>query len=149
MARRGPVPSSTEAEHRMRLTRRRDTSSELELRKKLWRLGLRYRVDIAPVPSLRYRADVVFPGARIAVFVDGCFWHGCPEHGTWPRANGEWWRDKLTQNIRRDRSADQAITAAGWTVVRVWEHDDPETGAHTVADLVAASSGRRASNREI
>jgi DNA mismatch endonuclease, patch repair protein len=122
----------------MLATRRRDTAPELALRRALHRLGLRYRVDVAPLPALRRRADVLFPGARVAVFIDGCFWHGCPEHGTSPRANAAFWHDKIAANQRRDADTDARLRTAGWEVVRVWEHQDPDTAARHVRQLVIA-----------
>jgi DNA mismatch endonuclease (patch repair protein) len=131
-----PPPSSAAARRRMLATRRRDTAPELALRRALHRLGLRYRIDIAPLPGLRRRADVLFPGVRVAVFVDGCFWHGCPQHGTIARANAAFWRDKIAANQRRDADTDARLRAAGWEVVRVWEHQDAETAARHVSQLV-------------
>jgi DNA mismatch endonuclease (patch repair protein) len=90
----------------------------------VWRRGLRYRVDVPLLPSLRRRADLVFPRARVAVFVDGCFWHGCPLHATAPKNNAAWWRNKLDRNVARDRDTDRRLIEAGWTVLRFWEHDD-------------------------
>lgn len=116
----------------MRATARRDTLPERRLRTVLHRRGLRYFVDRPPLAGMRRRADVVFPRARVAVFVDGCFWHGCPTHGTQPRANAEWWRDKLEGNKRRDRDTDRRLLEAGWRVVRVWEHEPPEQAAKRV-----------------
>lgn len=87
--------------------------------------GYRYRVDF-PLPGTRRRADIAFPGKRVAIFVDGCFWHVCPDHITWPKTNAAWWRSKLEGNQRRDRETDRMLTEAGWTVVRLWEHDDPQ-----------------------
>src|SRR4051794_36134828 len=92
-----PPPSSVHVQLRMQRQRTRDTAPEIALRSELHRRGLRYRVDAAPLPELRRRADVVFRSARLAVFVDGCFWHGCPDHGVQPRANAEWWRGKLAR----------------------------------------------------
>lgn len=120
----------------MRANRRRDTQPELAVRRELHRRGLRYRVDAAPVRGLRCRADLVFTRARVAVFVDGCFWHLCPEHGTSPSANGDWWRRKLLANVERDRRNDSALAAAGWRVVRVWEHEDPISAAERVSTAV-------------
>lgn len=117
----------------MRRQGRRDTKPELELRRELYRLGLRYRVDRAVLPGLRRRADVVFSRARIAIFVDGCFWHQCPTHGTLPKANDQWWADKLKANVARDRDTDDRLHAAGWTVVRLWEHDDMHVAAMKIA----------------
>jgi DNA mismatch endonuclease, patch repair protein len=115
--------------------RRRDTKGELELRSLLHRRGLRFRVH-ALLPGLRRRSDIVFTRARVAVFVDGCFWHGCPEHGSWPKQNADWWREKIEANQRRDRDTDARLKAAGWTVVRVWEHDDPTRAADWIAEIV-------------
>lgn len=102
---------------------RRDTTAELALRRELWRRGLRYRVEAAPLPGLRRRADIVFSRAQVAVYVDGCFWHSCPEHATVPKANRHWWIAKLEANVARDRDTDARLRAAGWEVIRVWEHE--------------------------
>jgi DNA mismatch endonuclease, patch repair protein len=120
----------------MELVRRRDTAPELALRSELHRLGLRYRVDVPPLRSVRRRADVVFTKARVAVFVDGCFWHSCSEHGTLPKANGGWWRDKLRKNAERDRDTDERLREAGWVVIRVWEHEEPSKAASRVEEAV-------------
>jgi DNA mismatch endonuclease, patch repair protein len=101
-------------------------------------MGLRYRVDVRPIAELRRRADIVFPKERVAVFVDGCFWHGCPEHATTPRANRSWWVEKLAANRRRDRDTDRRLTEAGWTVSRFWEHEDPLEVATRIRALVLA-----------
>jgi len=119
----------------MQRQRRRDTVPELALRSLLHRRGFRYRVD-APLPGLRRRADLLFPGARVAVFVDGCFWHGCPDHGTWPRQNAPWWREKIESNQRRDRDTDERLRANGWVVLRVWEHEDVGDAAERIASCV-------------
>src|SRR4051812_11890631 len=102
----------------MKSTRRRDTSAELALRRELHRRGLRYRVEV-PVLDRRRRVDIVFMRALVAVFVDGCFWHSCPLHGTSPVANGTWWRDKLSANVQRDRRTDDDLRSAGYEVVRI------------------------------
>ena len=122
----------------MRATRQRDTAAELAIRSALHRAGLRYLVDRRPIPESRRRADIVFPRERIAVFVDGCFWHGCPKHGTTPRANRAWWLAKLAANERRDRDTDRCLTEAGWTVSRFWEHEDPLEVAQRIRALVLA-----------
>ena len=134
MARSSGVPaaSSPAAEKRMKATRRRDTAPELAIRSALHRAGLRYRVDKAPLPGVRRRADVVFAAARVAVYVDGCFWHGCPLHATWPKANAEFWRRKIEANRARDADTDAALAAAGWEVIRVWEHENPGEAAFRV-----------------
>lgn len=108
----------------------RDTRPEIALRRALHASGARYRVDAPlPLPGVRRRADVLFSRARLAIFVDGCFWHGCPAHGTAPRANASWWREKLARNRARDRDTDTRLRDAGWTVIRVWEHEDAGVAA--------------------
>jgi DNA mismatch endonuclease, patch repair protein len=119
----------------MQVTKRRDTPGELALRAALRALGLRYRIEVA-LPGTRRRADVAFLRAKVAVFVDGCFWHGCPEHGTWPKANADWWREKIEANKRRDANTDQTLKAAGWKVLRFWEHVDPTVAAKKVAKVL-------------
>jgi DNA mismatch endonuclease (patch repair protein) len=104
---------------------RRDTLPERAIRSELHRRGFRFRVDRAPLPGLRSRADIVFGPARVAVYVDGCFWHSCPEHGTRPKANSDWWDRKLARNRERDRETDRVLRENGWEVVRIWEHEDP------------------------
>ncbi len=121
---------------------RRDTKAELAVRRAVWRRGLRYRVDLAPLSGSRRRADLVFTRAKVAVFVDGCFWHGCPIHATAPKSNAEWWAEKLAANVRRDRDTDERLEAAGWLVVRVWEHEDPEEAAGRIVAAVDAHRGR-------
>lgn len=116
----------------MQAIRRRDTRPEMRIRTLLHGRGLRYFVDHKPLPGLRNRADMVFPGIRLAVFVDGCFWHGCPAHYSTPRTNSEYWAPKIAGNMARDVRVDQHLTDAGWTVIRVWEHEPPIE----VADLV-------------
>lgn len=127
----------------MRANRRRDTQPELRLRRRLHALGLRFLVD-APVPgtSRRRRADVLLRGARLAVYVDGCFWHSCPDHLHVPRANRDWWIRKLESIVRRDRDTDASVRAAGWQPVRVWEHEDPLAAAVRVARIAQARTGR-------
>ena len=130
-----PVASSAAARRRMLNTAQRDTPAELALRAELRRLGLRYRVN-AKLPVSRRTADVAFNRLKIAVFVDGCFWHNCPKHGTWPRANAEWWRTKIEGNVARDRDTDARLRKAGWRVIRVWAHADPASAAFRVANVV-------------
>jgi DNA mismatch endonuclease (patch repair protein) len=96
-----PVPSSEAAKKRMESVGRRDTAAENAIRSILFRMGVRYRVDVAPLEGVRRRVDILFPRARIAVYVDGCFWHGCPIHATWPKANADFWRNKIETNQRR------------------------------------------------
>jgi len=117
----------------------RDTTPELLLRCRLHAQGLRYRVHRRPLPELRRTADIVFSRARVAVFVDGCFWHGCPEHGTAPKTNADWWAAKLARNAERDTETDALLADAGWSVVRVWEHEEPEAAAARVQEALAAA----------
>lgn len=124
----------------MQNTPQRDTPAEIALRRELHRRGLRYRVDHAPLPQVRRRADIVFTRRKVAVFCDGCYWHGCPAHGTWPKANAAWWRQKIQENQLRDRDTDSRLAAAGWTVVRVWEHEDPAAAAEEIAKIVRAKA---------
>ncbi|WP_448640743.1 very short patch repair endonuclease [Geodermatophilus sp. URMC 63] len=127
----------------MQAQRTRDTGPEIAVRRLLHAAGLRYRVDRAPLPGLRRRADLVFGPARVAVYVDGCFWHGCPEHGNTPRSNRDYWGPKLTANRARDRDTDARLAAAGWAVVRAWEHEDPGMVAARVQATVAARQQAR------
>ena len=99
---------------------------------------MRYRVDVAPVPGRR-RADLVFTRAKVAVYLDGCFWHRCPTHATIPKANRDWWVAKLENNVRRDRDTDHRLAEAGWTAVRVWEHEPIDVAAARVAEIVRAA----------
>ncbi len=115
---------------------RRDTAPEMALRRRLHAMGMRYRLDTPVVRGVRRKADLVFRKARVAVFVDGCFWHRCPEHGSVPKSNHDWWAAKLAGNVGRDRDTDQRLAEAGWTVVRVWEHDDLDEAAELVAAAV-------------
>jgi DNA mismatch endonuclease, patch repair protein len=114
----------------------RDTAAELGLRRALHRAGFRYRLHRRPVPGVRREADLVFPRERVAVFIDGCFWHGCPEHKGMPRRNAVWWRAKITRNSERDAETDALLRSAGWHPVRVWEHEDPEDAAARIRLVV-------------
>jgi DNA mismatch endonuclease (patch repair protein) len=116
---------STDARTSARLSkqRTRDTAPEVALRRELHRRGRRFFVDRAPLTGLRRRADLVFPTQRVAVYVDGCFWHRCPVHATYPKNNAQWWADKLAANVARDRDTDVRLAEHGWHVVRVWEHE--------------------------
>lgn len=122
----------------MRGAKRRDTAAELALRRELHALGLRYRVAY-PIPGQRRRTiDVAFTRTKVAVFVDGCFWHGCPEHGTDPRSNSEWWKTKLAANRARDRDTDRLLDGLGWSVIRIWEHEDVRDAATVISQVVGA-----------
>lgn len=122
-----PEPPDDVVRRRMLRQRRRDTGTEWAIRRRLHAAGFRYRVDVRPDVSLRCRGDIVFARAKVVVFIDGCFWHGCPLHGTQPKKNAEWWRDKLAKNVERDRRNTENLMALGWCVVRVWEHEDLES----------------------
>ncbi|MEV5498165.1 very short patch repair endonuclease [Nonomuraea fuscirosea] len=121
---------------RMSRQRSRNTHVEVLLRKELHRAGLRFRVHRRPVPGLRREADVVFGPARVAVFVDGCYWHGCPQHATWPKTNADFWREKINRNRERDRDTDQKLIDVGWLPIRVWEHEDPKQAAMSIVVVV-------------
>lgn len=131
-----PGASSPALSERMRTFPRRDTAPELELRRELWRRGLRYRVDRPLEGRRRRRADLTFVGARVVVFVDGCFWHACPEHGTSPKSNADWWTEKLARNVARDADTDEYLGALGWVVLRFWEHEDMRAAADVVERAV-------------
>ncbi|MFE7936886.1 very short patch repair endonuclease [Streptomyces griseoincarnatus] len=128
----GSSASSAAVRAVMRANRGRDTKPELLLRAALHRAGLRYRVDIRPLPELRRRADIVFPKAKVAVFVDGCFWHGCPDHHRPAKKNAEKWAKKIEDNRERDAATTLALKEQGWLVLRFWEHEDPEEAAYKV-----------------
>jgi DNA mismatch endonuclease (patch repair protein) len=126
----------------MRANRRRDTTPELALRSALHKTGARYRVDypVRPPNSRPIRPDIVFTARRIAVFVDGCFWHGCPIHGTTPATNRDYWQSKIMTNRERDLRTTAALKADGWTVLRFWEHDEPNVAVGQILEAVARSS---------
>jgi DNA mismatch endonuclease, patch repair protein len=125
----------------MKRQRRRDTTCETALRRELFRRGLRFRVDV-PLPfERRRRADIAFTRFRLMVFVDGCFWHACEEHATWPRRNSDWWRSKLQRNRERDAQTDTALRTNGWTVVRIWEHENVLEAADRVESALRRPCG--------
>lgn len=119
----------------------RNTAVELALRKALHASGARYRVHRRPVKGVRREADIVFGPARVAVFVDGCFWHGCPTHATWPKNNAAFWRDKIEGNRRRDADTDARLVEAGWLAVRVWEHENVGEAAARVLVVLESRRG--------
>ncbi|MGW3284427.1 very short patch repair endonuclease [Streptomyces sp. NPDC001002] len=133
------TPSSPQVSARMSRQASKDTGAELAVRRLLHAAGLRYRVEY-PVPGMaRRRLDMAFTRAKVAILIDGCFWHGCPVHATQPKANAEWWRQKLDRNIARDRETTAHLVAQGWTVLRFWEHEEPGS----VAARVSATVERR------
>ncbi|MFI6941768.1 very short patch repair endonuclease [Streptomyces sp. NPDC050418] len=139
----GAIPSSPEVSARMSRQSSRDTGAERSVRSLLHAAGYRYRVH-HPVPGMaRRKIDIAFTRAKVAVLIDGCFWHGCPEHATSPKANAEWWRKKLDRNVERDRETDAQLEAEGWRVLRFWEHEAPED----VADAVRRTVERRGPSR--
>ena len=121
--------------------RSRDTKPELRVRSLVHKRGMRYRVNQRPLPRVRRTADIVFRRARVAVYIDGCFWHGCDQHYKEPKTNTPYWRDKIDGNRRRDRETDELLKAEGWLVLRFWEHEDPAEVAETVESSVR-STGR-------
>ncbi|WP_276314964.1 very short patch repair endonuclease [Streptomyces sp. WAC 06738] len=133
----GSWASSAARRRNMQAIRSRDTKPEKLLRQKLHAKGLRYRVAARPLPELRRTADLVFRPSKVAVFVDGCYWHGCPEHYVSPRTNSGYWSEKVAGNVNRDRDTDERLLNAGWMILRFWEHEDPSQCAERVAEAVA------------
>lgn len=132
----------------MRSNRGKDTAPELAVRSAVHGLGLRYRVNARPISDLRRTADLVFPRQRVAVFVDGCFWHGCELHYSAPVTHSAYWAAKVAANMARDRDTDRRLDEEGWTVLRVWEHDDAETVAASVERVIRSlSNGSLAKRR--
>ena len=129
-------PSSPEASARLARVRQKDTAAELRLRRTLHARGLRYRLHIPLLEKPRRVADIVFRRRKLAIFVDGCFWHGCPQHGTSSKSNADFWRDKIETNKKRDLDTNQRLTAAGWRVLRVWEHEDAEDAADRIMEAL-------------
>ncbi|WP_271219538.1 very short patch repair endonuclease [Streptosporangium carneum] len=131
-----PAPLNEGRSRNMQANRRSDTKPEVALRRALHRLGLRYRKDLRlDVAEVKVRPDIVFTAKKVAIFIDGCFWHVCPEHGRQPTTNEWYWAPKLRRNMERDQLVNSALEAAGWRVVRLWEHE-PLPAA--VAAVVAA-----------
>ncbi len=138
-----PSASSPSVASRMSRQRRKDTEIELAVRRLLHAQGLRYRVGL-PVPEMRRRTiDIAFTRARVAVFLDGCFWHGCPEHATRPKSNSAWWAEKLDRNISRDIETNNRLIESGWRVLRFWEHESAESIAAAVRSALSDPAGTR------
>jgi DNA mismatch endonuclease, patch repair protein len=131
----------------MRGNRSRNTKPELAVRQLLYRAGLRYRVDYKPISALRRRADIVFPALRVAVFVDGCFWHGCPLHYIPSKSNTEYWLPKIEANGKRDIETDRVLSEHDWTVLRFWAHEDPALVASSIIDIVMGIRTARSKNK--
>lgn len=125
--------------------RSKNTAPELAVRALLHARGLRYRVHFRPVPTLRRTADITFTRQKLAVFIDGCFWHACPEHFVMPRSNSDYWVPKIGGNQRRDRETDEALRVSGWTVLRFWEHESPSSVTDRIQQVVLNTqpTGRR------
>ncbi|MBN8924968.1 MAG: very short patch repair endonuclease [Rhodanobacter sp.] len=137
------VPSSSAVSRRMAKVRQKGTGAEIALRQEMHRIGLRYRIDYEVLKKPRRVADVAFPGRKIAVFVDGCFWHGCPKHATWPKRNAEFWRQKIEANRQRDADTNDRLRSLGWTVLRFWSHESPVEASKTVASAVVEVDSKR------
>lgn len=138
-----PLPAHDWVRKRMSAQKTSGTRPELELRRLLHARGLRYRVAF-PVPGMPRRTiDIAFTRAKLAVLVDGCFWHGCPVHAVPPRNNAAWWAEKLERNRQRDSETNQALEAAGWRVARFWEHESAEASARRVVQLLGAQRPSR------
>jgi DNA mismatch endonuclease (patch repair protein) len=127
-----PGAPSERTRRQMQRQRTRDTACEIALRSLLFRAGYRYRVNMQIPGAPRCRGDIVFTRQRLVVFVNGCFWHVCEEHQSWPKTNTNWWREKLGRNRERDRAIDRALKATGWKVLRIWEHEEPKTAGQRV-----------------
>jgi DNA mismatch endonuclease, patch repair protein len=137
-----PSPTSAAVSAAMRGNRKRDTRPEVQVRSLLHRRGYRFRKNLPiNVGGWQVRADIVFTRQRLAVFIDGCFWHRCPIHGTSPRANTWYWGPKLDRNVERDRETDQRLRSVGWTVLRMWEHEAPELVVSDIAKVLSSLSG--------
>ncbi|PSM43752.1 very short patch repair endonuclease [Streptomyces dioscori] len=139
-------PSSSAVSARMSKQARRDTAPEVAVRKLLHAAGRRYRLNVRVPGMSRRTIDIAFTRAKVAVFMDGCFWHGCPQHATRPKANAEWWREKLDRNMARDAETTRHLVSSGWTVLRFWEHEAPGDVAERVA---AAVDRQRHGNRGV
>jgi len=144
-----PEPANGVATKIGKANSRTDTKAEVALRSMLHHQGLRFRKDqlIRCSNGLRVRPDVVFTRSLVAVFVDGCFWHGCPDHQRVPLRNREYWVPKLQTNRDRDRRVDETLRRDDWLVERVWEHEDPEQAAERIERIVRLRSGRRQTSR--
>jgi DNA mismatch endonuclease (patch repair protein) len=136
-------PSSDFAIKRMQAVKPRDTAPEKALRSELHKLGLRYQIDTRPVKELNRRADIIFRSAKVAIFVDGCFWHGCPKHGTQAKANAEFWRNKIRRNQERDTETNKLLKKAGWKVIRVWEHEDPQKVSKKIYEIIIKRKNKK------
>jgi DNA mismatch endonuclease, patch repair protein len=129
---RTPVPLNSTVSAQMQRMPRSSSGPEMLIRRELHRRGLRFRVNHPRLPG---RPDIAFTAARIAVFIDGCFWHSCPDHSVLPKNNRDWWQSKLERNAKRDREKDAELEKMGWTVVHVWEHEEALEVADAIEEL--------------
>lgn len=143
------LPTTAETSRRMAGVRQTGTAAEVALRRELFRRGLRYRVNHVVLRSPRRTADIAFPGIGVAVFVDGCFWHGCPEHASWPKRNADFWRGKIEANRTRDADTTKRLNELGWVVLRFWGHESPIEAADAVVQVVdsARQLGRKSKKK--
>jgi DNA mismatch endonuclease (patch repair protein) len=136
------IPSSPQVSQRMRRVRQANTSAEVALKKQLAALGLRCRTQVPVLAKPRRVADISFPRLRLAVFVDGCFWHCCPKHHSWPKRNARFWRNKIVANVERDQDTNARLRAKGWVVLRIWAHENPTKAASRIARIALRRKGR-------
>lgn len=136
---RRPKASSEQVSRNMKKVRVRDTGPELVIRRLLFSSGLRFRVNYQPkFPDIgRASIDIAFPAKRLAIFIDGCFWHACPDHGELPKANREWWEKKFAENRERDARISEQLKKGGWCVLRFWAHESPEKVCMQIADILS------------
>ncbi|WP_347237962.1 very short patch repair endonuclease [Dietzia sp. B44] len=142
-----PTSPSSEVRRRMRRQKTSGTRCEIAVRKILHRRGVRFRVDFQPNPALRTRVDIGWKNIRLAVFIDGCFWHKCPDHFVAPKTNTEWWEAKLNANTERDARITHQLAEQGWEVLRFWEHEDPRHIASEITRLRDERSGEAITSR--
>ncbi len=129
-------PSSPAASRRMKATRGSDNPLERNIRSLLYQEGYRYFKHRRLLPGTSRTVDIVLPRRRLAIFIDGCFWHGCPLHGTWPKANAEFWREKIETNMLRDKDTTKRLRSLGWKVIRIWEHVKPEMAVKRIISIL-------------
>ena len=139
----GPKPSSDAARKRMEAAKPKGTLPEIKLQSALEQVGVLFEVDVKPIDNLQRRADILIRDERIAIFVDGCFWHGCPIHGTQAKANAKFWADKINRNKERDLDTNRRLAEDGWTVLRIWEHEDPKQISNQVVELISIRRNKR------
>lgn len=133
---RAPKASSSTVHYVMQRIKSRDTGPEKLLRSSLHKKGLRFRVNTYPEPNLKIKADIIFPKQKICIFVDGCFWHGCPSHFKVPKTNSDWWLEKIEDNKMRDLRQSCELQKCGWTVIRYWEHEITLDNLHRVCSEI-------------